>query len=398
MGFSSGLPFFLTGLTLKVRLTEAHLSYTSIGLFGLVGLSYNLKFLWAPLIDHLPIPLLGAWLGRRRSWLLAIQLALMLAILGLGASDPAQDVSITALWAVAVAFLSASQDIVIDAFRIELLADAEQGAGVAATQVGYRFGLITAGAGALFLVSLADWPGSYAIMAALVPVGGIAALFSPERPAAAPVRGDWLAWLNSTIVAPFADFVRRHRDWLAVLAFISLYHLGEAIAGEMSATFYLDLGVTRAEYASVSKLFGVIASLAGVSVGGAVVYRFGVMRALMLGSVLQIFANLTYLIQLWAGHDIPVLFATIGIEQATLGLCGAALVAFLSRLCSKAHTATQYALLSALSGLAYRFLGSAGGYVVDQCGWAWFFVLSAVLVLPSLFLLLWLMRRRPAAF
>lgn len=395
MGFSSGLPLLLSGITLKVRLTEANLSFTRIGLFGLVGLAYSLKFLWAPLIDHVPVPILGRLLGRRRSWLLAIQPLLMIAIVGLGASDPTVDLWTTALWAVAVAFLSASQDIVIDAYRIELLAESEQGAGVAATQIGYRLGLIAAGAGILYLVTWSSWLLGFVVMAVLLPIGGIAALLSPEPPVALRQSG---AWLQTAVIAPFADFIVRHRQWGAILLFVPLYHFGEAAAGEMSPTFYLSLGFTRNEYASVSKVFGVIASLTGVSVGGVLVYRLGVMRALVLGGILQIFANLTYVLQLWAGHDIAVLFGTIGIEQLTLGLCGAAFVAFLSRLCSKDHTATQYALLSALYGFAYRFLGSAGGYVVDQCGWAWFFVFTAISVLPSLFVLFWLMSRRPAVF
>lgn len=219
MGFSSGLPFLLSGITLKVRLTEAHLSFTSIGLFGLVGLSYNLKFLWAPLIDHVPVPILGRLLGRRRSWLLALQPLLMIAIVGLGASDPAVDLRATALWAVAVAFLSATQDIVIDAYRIELLAESEQGAGVAATQIGYRLGLIAAGAGILYLTTWSSWPTGFAVMAALLPIGGIAALLSPEPTVALRQSG---TWLQTIVIAPFMDFIVRHRQWGAILLFVPL--------------------------------------------------------------------------------------------------------------------------------------------------------------------------------
>ncbi|MGB8841937.1 MAG: MFS transporter [Aliidongia sp.] len=390
MGFSSGLPLFLSGATLKIRLSEAQLSFTAIGLFSLVGLSYSFKFLWAPLVDRLPIPLLGR-LGRRRSWLVVIQLALIGAILGLGSSDPVRDLRATAFWAVAVAFLSASQDIVIDAYRIELLAAAEQGAGAAVTQIGYRFGLIAAGAGALYLASSLGWQASYMVMAALVPIGGIAALCCPEPAAVPRPVGDWL---RSTLLAPFTDFVMRHENWLLLLLFVPLYRFGDAVAGEMAPSFYIWLGFTKVEYANVSKLFGIVASLSGVSIGGLLVYRLGVMRALLVGGVMQIFANLTYVLQLWAGRDVSVLFLTIGVEQMTAGLCGAAFVAFLSGLCSRAYTATQYALLSALFGFAYRFLGSAGGYVVDLFGWTMFFVLSAALVLPSLVLLLVLMRGR----
>jgi PAT family beta-lactamase induction signal transducer AmpG len=390
MGFSSGLPFLLSGGTLKIWLTEAHLSFTDIGLFSLVGLSYSLKFFWAPLLDRMPVPLLGPWLGRRRSWLVLLQVGLIIALIGLGATDPSVDLRRTALWAIAVAFFSASQDVVIDAYRIELLKAAEQGAGAAATQIGYRFGLIAAGAGALYLASGFGWQASFTVMAVLVPIGGIAALLGPQPPEAVPAPG---FWLQTAVVDPFADFIRRHPAWPALLLFIPLYRFGDAVAGEMAPSFYIWLGFTKAEYASVSKLFGIIAALTGVSLGGVMVYRLGVMKALLLGGVLQILANLTYVVQLWAGHDLPVLFVTIGIEQLTAGLCGAAFVAFLSGLCSPAYTATQYALLSALFGFAYRSLGSAGGIVVDKLGWAPFFVLSAVLVLPSIALLLWLMHR-----
>jgi MFS transporter, PAT family, beta-lactamase induction signal transducer AmpG len=390
MGFSSGLPFLLSGGTLKLWLTEAHLSFTDIGLFSLVGLSYTFKFLWAPLIDRLTIPVLGTWLGRRRSWLMLIQLCLIGAILGLGSTDPNRDLQATALWAVAVAFFSASQDIVIDAYRIELLAAAEQGAGAAATQIGYRFGLIAAGAGALYLASALDWRASFIAMAILLPIGGIAVLFSPEPASIERAPG---AWLETTFVAPFADFALRHKDWLLLLLFVPLYRFGDAVAGEMAPSFYISLGFTKPEIASVSKLFGIIASLSGVSIGGVLVYRLGVMRALLVGGLLQIVANLTYIGQFLAGHDLSVLFATIGVEQLAGGMCGAAFVAFLSGLCSRAYTATQYALLSALFSFAYRFLGSAGGYIVDLFGWTPFFALSAVLVLPSLVLLLWLMHR-----
>jgi MFS transporter, PAT family, beta-lactamase induction signal transducer AmpG len=390
MGVSSGLPLPLSGATLKLRLTEAHLDYGPIGLFTLVGLAYSVKFLWAPLLDRVSVPALRR-LGRRRSWLIVIQLALIAALIGLGFADPVADLTVTAVWAAVVGFLSASQDIVIDAYRIELLAPAEQGAGVAATQIGYRIGLIASGAGALYLAAALGWQASFLAMAAILPIGGIAALLCREpAPAEAEPLGPWLA---TTILAPFADFIRRHDSWLLILCFVPLYRFGDAVAGEMAPTFYLWLGFSKIDYASVSKVFGVAAALLGVSLGGVVVYRAGIMRALLLGGVLQIFANLTYIGQLWAGASLPTLVVTIGIEQVTGGLCGAALVAYLSGLCSPAYTATQYALLSALFGLVYRIVGSGGGYFIDRFGWAAYFLASALLVLPSLAILLVLMRR-----
>lgn len=390
MGMSSGLPLPLCGTTLKIRLTDAHLDFGVIGLFTLAGLAYSIKFLWAPLLDRVSVPVLFR-LGRRRSWLIVIQLTLIAALLGLGFTDPVTDLKTTALWAIAVGFLSASQDIVIDAYRIELLAPAEQGAGAAATQIGYRLGLIASGAGALYLAHALGWQASFLAMAAILPIGGIAALLCREpAPIAAPSSGPWF---QTTILAPLADFTRRHDSWLLILCFVPLYRFGDAVAGEMAPSFYLWLGFSKIDYANVSKVFGVLAALLGVSLGGVLVYRAGVMRALLLGGVLQVFANLTYIGQLWAGASLPILVVTIGIEQVTAGLCGAAFVAYLSGLCSPAYTATQYALLTALFGLAYRLVGSGGGYFIDRFGWAAYFLASALLVLPSLAILLVLMRR-----
>jgi PAT family beta-lactamase induction signal transducer AmpG len=390
MGFSSGLPFALSGITLKVWLTDVHRGIGEAGLFGLIGIAYTLKFLWAPLIDRLSIPVLGPWLGRRRAWLALIQPALMLALIGLGASDPAHDLGPTALWALVVAILSASQDIVIDAYRIEVLSAAEQGAGAAVTQIGYRLGLIASRAGALYLATWLGWQASFVVMAVLIPIGGIAALLLGE-PVAPPQPGG--NWFDTAVLAPFVDFATRHRDWVVLLFFVLLYQFGESIADEMAPIFYLSLGFTKPEYADISGIYGVGMTIVGITIGGALVYRLGVMRVLLLGSVLQILADLTYVAQFWAGHDVPALFVTIGVEQVTRGLCGAAFVAFVSGLCSRTYTATQYALLSALYGFVYRSLGSSGGYVVEAIGWPAFFTLSAGLVLPSLCLLLWLMGR-----
>jgi PAT family beta-lactamase induction signal transducer AmpG len=391
MGFASGLPFALTASTLSIHLAKAGLSLSSIGAFSLVGLAYSLKFIWAPLFDHVSLPGFTALLGRRRSWLIAIELCLIAAILGLGFSDPVDDLRVTALWAVAVAFLSATQDIVIDAYRVELLSDAEQGAGAAATQFGYRIGLLASGAGALYIAAGYDWAAAHEVMAALMLTGIVAALLTPEPERVTdPAAG---AWFDTTILAPFRDFLRHH-DWILILLFILLYRLGSAVADHMAPPFYISLGFSQTEYANVSKLFGVAASLLGVSLGGILVYRWGVMTALLVGALLQIVSDLTYIVQYWAGHDIATLTVTIGIESVSAGICGAAFVAFLSGLCNRAHTATQYALLTALASLTYRIFGSTGGLIVDRIGWVPFFMLSASFVLPALGLLGWIMRNQ----
>jgi PAT family beta-lactamase induction signal transducer AmpG len=402
MGFASGLPLALTGATLSLRLADIGVSLTAIGLFTLVRFSYSCKFLWSPLIDRLPIPLLTVRLGRRRGWALALQGALALAILGLGLTDPRADPFSTALAAVVVAFLSASQDIVIDAYRIELLRPEEQGAGAAATQWGYRFGMLASGAGALYAASFDGWTFAYALMAALMLVGMVTVWLTPE-PAVAPglarLPGESPAqrlgaWLGGAVLAPFADLVARNGagGLTLVLSFTVLYKFGEAVAGTMSNPLYVILGFTKVEIATVAKVYGVGATLAGVALGGVLVMRLGVLRALFVSGVLQMLSNLMYMLQVWAGHDVPVLTLTIGTENLTNGMGSAAFVAYLSGLCNAAFTATQYALLSSLAMISVNVLSASGGFLADQLGWTPFFLLTTVACLPGLALLLWIMR------
>jgi MFS transporter, PAT family, beta-lactamase induction signal transducer AmpG len=393
MGFSSGLPLALTGATLAIWLKEDGVSLVAIGLFAQVGLSYNLKFLWAPVVDRVSLPLLTPRLGRRRSWAVFIQVLLAIAILALSRADPAIDPWRTAIVAMAVAFLSASQDIVIDAFRVELLDDREQGAGAAATQVGYRIGMLASGAGALYLASAFGWEWAYRVMACLVGVGFASVLFIHEPRVARAASGNWL---RTAIAEPFSDFMTR-QDWLVVLLFVVLYKTGDAVAGWLSGPFYLAIGFDKVEIASVSKIFGLVASMAGVILGGGLVLRVGIMRALLIGGVLQALSNLAYIAQLSAGHDVAMLAVTIATENVTGGIGSAAFVAYLSRLCNPAFTATQYALLSALAAVSRTFLASGGGWLAQRLGWAPFFGISTLLCVPGLALLIWLMRRPGAA-
>jgi PAT family beta-lactamase induction signal transducer AmpG len=408
MGFSSGLPLALTFGTLSYWLAELGVSLTAIGLFGLVRTSYSLKFLWSPLIDRLPMPFLTARLGRRRSWALTLQLLLMLAIFWLGTTDPRQDAAMTALAAVVVAFLSASQDIVIDAYRIELLTAEEQGAGAAATQWGYRFGMLASGAGALYAASYGGWHFAYAVMAALMLVGMVTVWFTPEpggaeAPEALPgdsVIAQAAAWLTRAVVAPFLDlFARNGATRLgAILVFIVLYKFGDALAGSMSNPLYVALGFTKVEVATVAKVYGVLATLAGVALGGVLVARWGVFRALFICGGLQALSNLMYALQVWAGPDLTMLAVTIGGENLTGGMASSAFVAYLSGLCSRDFTATQYALLSSLATVGLNVLAASGGALAQALGWVPFFVLSTTLCAPALVLLLWLMRQNQPAF
>jgi MFS transporter, PAT family, beta-lactamase induction signal transducer AmpG len=406
MGFSSGLPLALTGATLSLRMAELGVSLTAIGLFTLVRFSYSLKFVWAPLIDRLPIPLMTARLGRRRGWALTIQALLAVAIVWLGLIDPSISPWWTVLAAVIVAFLSASQDIVIDAYRIELLRPEEQGAGAAATQWGYRFGMLASGAGALYAASFGGWELAYALMAGLMVVGMATVWLTSEPGGIRPpekLPGETAverigAWLRGAVIAPFADMFRRGgvSGLVVILAFIVLYKLGDAIAGTMSNPLYVALGFSRNEIATVAKLYGVAATLAGVAIGGVMVLRLGVFRALLIAGVLQMLSNLTYIVQIWVGHDVGMLAVTIGIENLTGGMGSAAFVAYLSGLCNVAFTATQYALLSSLATVGINLLSASGGFLADELGWIRFFLLSMALAMPGLILLLWIIRYSPA--
>ncbi|HLG87218.1 MAG TPA: AmpG family muropeptide MFS transporter [Alphaproteobacteria bacterium] len=402
MGFSSGLPVPLTLGTLSFWLAQSGVSRTAIGLFALVGIPYSFKFLWSPLIDRLRLPLLTRWLGRRRSWALLLQTALATAILLLGFGDPIVGAGKMALIAVIVAFLSASQDIVIDAYRIELLKPEQQGAGAAATQWGYRFGMIAASAGALYASAFGGWHFAYALMATLMGVGMITVWLTPEPEApfaVLPAGGSrverMLDWLNTAVVAPFGDFFGRGA-WLPILLFIVLYKFGDALAGVMANPLYVSLGFTASEVASISKVFGVIATMVGVALGGAAAARWGLFRSLLICGVLQNVSTLMYAALALVGHDNVMLAVSIAAENVTGGMGSAAFVAYLSGLCSREFTATQYALLSSLALVGRTVLSSSSGWLADHFGWIGFFVLATFAGLPGLLVLLWLMRGKQA--
>lgn len=403
MGFSSGLPLPLTLGTLTFWLATAGVSRTGIGLFALIGVSYSLKFLWSPLIDRLRLGPITDRLGRRRGWALVIQAALALAILALGATDPKTEPGTLALAAVVVAFLSASQDIVIDAFRIEILRPDEQGAGAAATQWGYRFGLMASSFGALYIAHFGGWHVAYGVMAVLMLVGMATMLLTPEPAAsaavAAPLPGTSALerarhWLRDAVIGPFAEFVTRP-GWLAILVFVVLFKFGDALAGVMANPFYVAMGFTDLEVANISKFFGVAATLAGLGAGGAMVYRLGLYRSLLVGGVLQMLSNLMYVWQSLAGHDVWLLTLTIGVENFTGGIGSAAFVGYLSGLCNVAFTATQYALLSSLATVGRTTLSAAGGWLADRFDWPVFFTLTTLAAVPGLLMILWLIRKFP---
>lgn len=403
LGFSAGLPLALTGQTLSVRLVEAGVDKTTIGLFALVGLPYVLKFLWAPMFDALPLPWLTRRLGRRRGWLIATQGTLMLAVIGLGAHDPTASPWITAGLALAVAFCSASQDVVIDAFRVESLRPEENASALANYTAGYRVAMLTSSAGAIFLAAGLQGPGvplgagwflAYAAMAALVAVGVLTVLAcaEPAPPRARAAQG-WAERLNDALIRPFVDFAQRP-GWLLVLGFILLYKFGDAFAGVMTAPFVLSIGFSKTDYASVVKLYGFAATLIGGFLGGALYSAAGNLRSLWLCGILQAVSNLMFAWQATVGAETWALILTITAENLTGGMGSVVFLAYISGLCrNRDFTATQYALLSALAAVGRVVLSSSAGWFADHMDWVGFFLLTTLAALPGLAALAWLARR-----
>jgi PAT family beta-lactamase induction signal transducer AmpG len=427
LGFASGLPLALTAGTLAIWMAEIGVDLTTIGLFAVVATPYSVKFAWAPLIDRLALPWLTRRFGRRRAWLLVTQAALIASIVALGAGDPAARPGLTALAALAVAFFSASQDIVIDAFRIESLARRELGAGAAMYVFGYRVAMLVSGAGALWAASHVSWAATYALMAPLILVGTAATLASrePERDGdsaleaaeAALARLGRLralaAWLYAAVVCPFAEFMGR-RGWLVILLFVMLFKFGDTLAGAMTNPFLVKIGFGKEEIASVAKVFGFSATMAGLFLGGALINALGILRSLWITGVLQLVSNLMFAVQAAAGADLGVLALTIGFENLASGMGTAAFVAYLSSLCNVAYTATQYALLTSFMAVARTWLSAPSGWLVEHVDWAgafaalgaglpaaiagqvnWigFFLLTTVAAVPGLALLAWLSLR-----
>ena len=393
LGFSSGLPLALTASTLSAWLFEAHVDKSTIGLFAAVATPYTLKFLWSPLMDSLRFPVLTRLFGRRRGWILGTQFALAASLLLLAAASPALNPWATAAVALLVSFFSASQDIVIDAYRVEILAKEEQGEGAAMVQLGYRLGMIASTAGALYLAESFGWSGTYIAMSALMGVGILTTLVARE-PDVAPVQKTqgFIEWIRSAVIAPLADFMK-HPAWGQILAFIIIYRLADAFIGGMTNPFLLELGFQKKDIASIVKVFGTIATLVGTFAGGSLTARFGALRMLFAAGLLHAATNLCYVWQAHAGVDSTVLAISTSLENFTGGLATAAFVAYLSNLCNVHYTATQYALLSSLAALGRAWFSTPAGYVAQHLGWNWFFSLSALLALPGLILILVLHRK-----
>lgn len=405
LGFSAGLPLLLVLGTLSFRLREAGIDRSTIGFLSWVGLAYGFKWVWSPLVDRLPLPLLTHWLGRRRSWLLLAQGAVMAGLVGMALLDPQVALEPVVWCALVVAFGSATQDIALDAFRIES-ADVQHQAALAATyQTGYRLAMIWAGAGVLWVAARASgaddsvyqhhaWQTAYLVMAASMSLGVLTVMLSPE-PAQRemPPARNAAEWLRGALIEPFADFIRRYR-WQAalILGLIAVYRISDVVMGIMANPFYVDMGYTKDEVAAVTKVFGVIMTLLGAFIGGVLSMRLGVMRILMLGAVLSAITNLLFAWLATRGHDLTALVWVISADNLASGIASAAFIAYLSSLTNVSYSATQYALFSSMMLLAPKWLAGFSGVYVDANGYEAFFTSTALLGAPVL-LLVWLASR-----
>ncbi|MCK5057528.1 MAG: AmpG family muropeptide MFS transporter [Candidatus Aminicenantes bacterium] len=381
MGFSSGVPLLLTSKTLQAWMVDVHVDLKIIGIFALVGLPYTLKFLWAPLMDMWAPP----FLGRRRGWMLLCQVGVIVSIIGISFSNHKETPWVTALFALLISFFSASQDIVVDAYRRETLSDNELGMGSTLYIYGYRVAMLLTGALALFLADHISWFLVYLLMAASMFVGIATTLFSPEP----DVGVEPPKTLRESVVLPFREFFKR-KGAIAILLFILLYKMGDNIAGAMTMPFYLIIGFTKTEVAAIAKALGLISTLAGAFVGGVVILRLGIYRSLWIFGIMQALSTAFFAILAQTGPENWVLALVIGYEDFSSGMGSAALIAYSASLCNKRFTATQYALLSSLAGVPRALFATTTGFIAEALGWTWFFIFSALLAIPGLLLLLYL--------
>ncbi len=402
MGLSSGLPLLLGFSTLSWWLSGENISKTMVTGLLIVATPYAFKFLWAPLFDHVKIPIITNRLGQRRSWLLVTQIFLIISIISLGASDPTSGLTYMAFTALLVAFFSASQDIVVDAYRIEILREIEQGAGAAASQAGYRVGLLITGAVPLALSDFISWFMVYLAMSSLILIGVLATFLARE-----PIKNTEVGTavktfgsiLKKAVLDPLTDFCKR-RGWIWALLFILLYKYGDAIAGALFNPFFREIGFTGTEVALIVKTYGVPMTIAGILVGGVVVARLGIIKALFLGGIFQAATNLLFF-WLASKEDLATetdLFIVIAADNFSGGLGSTAFVAFLSSLCNLRFTATQFALFTSFMALGRTYMAVPSGWLVDQIGWENFFITSTVIAIPALLLLIVIKKYSPSLY
>ncbi|MDP0589371.1 MAG: AmpG family muropeptide MFS transporter [Candidatus Endonucleobacter bathymodioli] len=418
LGFSAGLPIMLVFSSLSFWLREADVGRSTIGFFSWVGLAYGFKWIWSPLVDRMPVPLLSTLLGKRRAWLLVSQIAIALSLASMAITNPATDLWNLAIFAVIVAFASATQDIVIDAYRIESGGGKLQAAFAAAYMVGYRLAMVLATAGVLSIAAwfstpdskvyeFFPWQVAYLTMACFMSIGIVTTLLISEpqitsQPNLNIKAQQWLAtkpripvplrrfalWSYEAVFSPFADFITRYR-WHAVLilALISTYRISDIVMGIMANPFYFDLGYTKQEVATITKIVGVVMTLVGAAIAGGLMIRLGVMRVLFTSGLLVVLTNVLFAGLAIIGHDIFWLTVVVTLDNLAGGMAAAAFVAYLSQLTNVAYSATQYALFSSMMALFPKFIAGFSGVLVDSYGYAVFFSLSALMGVPTLFLI-----------
>ena len=395
LGFSAGLPFLLVFSTLSAWLADLDVTRTAIGFFGWIGLTYSIKVLWAPVVDRLVLPW-GKRLGQRRSWILLGQCGIALGLAGMAVTDPVQNLPAVALLAFLVAFSSATQDVAVDAYRIEAVITEYQGAMSATYVFGYKVALLVAGAGALFIADFGGWTLAYLSMATCMAVGMVTVLLiaEPERDLPEAIFGktgsrvqDIQRWFVAAVINPFTDFFQRNgRFALVILLFIAVFRLSDITMGIMANPFYLDLGFSKSEIASVAKVFGFFMSVAGSFFCGVLVVRWGVYKPLMLGAILVAATNVLFAVMAGFGPDIRALMVVISADNISGGIAATAFVAYLSGLTNRAYTATQYALFSSLMTLPGKFFSGFSGMIVDASGYTEFFLIAAAVGIPAILL------------
>jgi len=413
LGFSAGLPILLVFSTLSFWLREAGVSRASIGFFSWIALAYAFKWVWSPFVDRLSIPLLTNWLGRRRSWLLLSQLAIVLSLVGMAMSDPQINLTLFAIFALIVAYSSATQDIVIDAYRIESAPEKFQAAMAAAYMTGYRLAMIMAGAGSLAIAAwasptdeyqLSAWSISYFVMAACMAVGIITTFVCHEpdyqnnqneqrkkvemklkHQHLPPFIARFLAWLDIAVIAPFRDFFSRYgKHALLILLLIGTYRISDIVMGIMANPFYVDMGYTKGEVAAISKVFGVIMTLLGAGLGGILLTRYSTYSILFLGAFLVVITNLIFAVLAFVGKDLVLLTVIISMDNISAGIATTAFITYISKLTNIEFSATQYALFSSMMLLFPKFIAGFSGVYVDGFGYVNFFITSALIGVPVL--------------
>ena len=378
LGFSAGLPHPLLFATLTVWLASLEVSISEISMFGWVGILYAVKFLWAPMLDKFNLPFLSKALGQRRSWMLLMQIIILIGLFWMSLFDPNKDLMILAYLSIGVAFASASQDVAIDAYRIEIIENKFQAAMAASYQLGYRIAALTSGAGALYLAQFYSWQLTYQVMACFMFVGIVTTLVIAESPKQIAPIGEKEHWFTSSVVEPFFEFFKRSGYWsVFMILFIAIYRMSDLILGIVANPFYIDIGFNLSEIATVTKVFGFAITIIGAFIGGISVARFGIAKPLIISSILLAATNLFFLLLNNAGPNIKILVLTISADNFALGFSGSVFIAFLSSLTNRHYTASQYALFTSIMFLPGIVISGFSGQIVSSMGWSSFFFFAA---------------------